>query len=323
MAESVVFVVVNHNGAAVIGECLESIRGQRHGRHPIVVVDNHSDDHSADGLAEKYPEVEVVSLERNYGYARANNVGIDRALRRRPGFIALVNNDVVLGGDWLDSLLRFAGDQDYDCVQSVITRTGAEREIDSLGIAVSPQLHIYDRGHGLALDGRGASGPIFGPCFAAALFRAGMVERLSEGGQFLDERLVSFYEDVDCCFRANLAGFRAGLLYRPLCRHRRSFTADRIPRSKYYYIGRNYFHVLGRYFPGRAILKNAGRIAWRRGVFWARTVRHPALFLAFLGGSLAGLAALPGRRSAACRAARGDGGAAARLWQRIRDGHYG
>ncbi|HNX98264.1 MAG TPA: glycosyltransferase [Candidatus Aminicenantes bacterium] len=323
MDELVAFVVVNYNGAAVIGACIESILRQRHGNQRIFVVDNHSGDQSAAGLVGKYPGVEVVFLEKNHGYAKANNIGIDLALRQHPAFIALVNNDVVLHENWLDSLLRFAEGQRYDCVQSVITHYESDRVVDSLGIAVSPQLHIYDRGHGLALEEDGASGPIFGPCFAAALFRAEMVRRLSVTGRFLDERLVSFYEDVDCCFRANLAGCRAGLLYQPLCRHRRSFTADRIPQDKYYYIGRNYFYVLGTYFPGRVILKYAWRIAWQRGALWARTVRHPASCLAFFCGTLAGVVAIPGRRSAARRSQRGAGESAERVWQRIRAGHYG
>ena len=46
------------------------------------------------------------------------------------------------------------------------------------------------------------SEPVFGLCFAAALIRAGVYRTL--GG--LDESLFMYYEDVDWCFRANIAG---------------------------------------------------------------------------------------------------------------------
>ena len=322
MDSLVVFVVVNYNGAAVLGPCVDSILAQRHRNLRLLVVDNHSSDRSAQEIVERHPEAEVLFLNENSGYARANNIGIEAALRLHPEYIALVNNDVELREEWLDSLLGFAEDRGYDFVQSAIVAYGSQEVVDSLGIGISPDLHVYDRGHGEVLDENGVDGPLFGPCFAAALFRTEAVKGLSTAGSFLDESLVSFYEDVECCFRANLQGLRAGLLHRPLCRHRRSFTADRIRPSKFYLIGRNYFRVVGAYVPALTILKNGWPIARRRGLLWAGTVRRPLSFLAFLWGSLAGIAALPARRLFARRLLRNRPEALNLLLRRIREGDY-
>ena len=322
MDSLVVFVVVNYNGAAVLGPCVDSILAQRHRNLRVLVVDNHSSDRSAQEIVERYPEVEGLFLKENSGYAKANNIGIETALRLRPEYIALVNNDVELREEWLDSLLGFAEDGGYDSVQSAIVAYGSQGIVDSLGIGISPDLHVYDRGHGEVLDENGVDGPLFGPCFAAALFRAEAIKGLSGAGGFLDERLITFYEDVEWCFRANLQGLRAGLLHRPLCRHRRSFTADRIRPTKSYLIGRNYLLVVGAYLPLSALAAKTWPILRRRGLLWARTLRHPLSFLAFLWGSLAGIAALPARRLSTRRLLRDRREALNPLWRRIREGDY-
>ena len=322
MDSLVVFVVVNYNGAAVLGPCVDSILAQRHRNLRLIIVDNHSSDRSAQEIVERHPEAEVLFLNENSGYARANNIGIEAALRLHPEYIALVNNDVELREEWLDSLLGFAEDRGYDFVQSAIVAYGSQEVVDSLGIGISRNLHVYDRGHGEVLDENGVDGPLFGPCFAAALFRTEAVKGLSTVGSFLDESLVSFYEDVEWCFRANLQGLRAGLLYRPLCSHRRSFTADRIRPTKSYLIGRNYFLVIGAYLPLSTLAAKAFPILYRRGLLWARTLRHPLSFLAFLWGSLVGIAALPARRLSTRRLLRDRREALNPLWRRIREGDY-
>src|SRR5574344_880783 len=93
MDRLVVFVVVNYNGAAVLRPCVDSILAQRHQNLRLIIVDNHSSDHSAQETVERYPSVEVILLEKNSGYAKANNIGIEAALRLQPDYIALVNND--------------------------------------------------------------------------------------------------------------------------------------------------------------------------------------------------------------------------------------
>ena len=322
MDSLVVFVVVNYNGAAVLGPCVDSILAQRHRNLRLLVVDNHSSDRSAQEIVERHPEAEVLFLNENSGYARANNIGIEAALRLHPEYIALVNNDVELREEWLDSLMGFAEDGGYDSVQSAIVAYGSQGVVDSLGIGISRNLHVYDRGHGEVLDEKGADRPLFGPCVAAALFRSDAVKDLPRAGGFLDESLISFYEDVEWCFRANLQGLRAGLLYRPLCSHRRSFTADRIRPTKSYLIGRNYFLVIGAYLPLSTLAAKAFPILSRRGLLWARTLRHPLSFLAFLWGSLVGIASLPGRRLSTRRFLRERRTALSALLQRIREGQY-
>jgi N-acetylglucosaminyl-diphospho-decaprenol L-rhamnosyltransferase len=73
-APAVSVVVVNWNGAAVLTRCLDALAAQTLRDFELLVVDNASSDGSVDGLEGRYLGVRVIRLERNVGYAAANNL---------------------------------------------------------------------------------------------------------------------------------------------------------------------------------------------------------------------------------------------------------
>lgn len=79
-------IVVTHNSAAVLSDCLESLNRCAVG--PVIVVDNASNDRSAD-LAEA-AGAEVHKRPRNEGFARAANFGARAA---RSPFLCFLNPD--------------------------------------------------------------------------------------------------------------------------------------------------------------------------------------------------------------------------------------
>jgi GT2 family glycosyltransferase len=314
--------VVNFNGRAVIADCLTSILRQDYGNFRVVVVDNGSTDGSAEMVADKFPGVELVRLNTNQGFARANNVALRRMKNARPEFVAFVNTDVVLEEGWLRALAEFVTREQFDCGQTLITQAASPDLIDACGIGVSRRLRVYDRKRGEPVSHAPDSEAVFGPCFAAALLRRNVLESIGTDGAFFDERYDTFYEDVDVCFRANSRGLKAGLLAQPLCTHTRSFSADRMPFRKYFLLGRNYFLLLARHLPPGYVLKEAPWILAERLGFWIRASGRPACSLGFLIGALRGIAA------AGClpRSLRGGGDAPTaahrELLAGIRDGRY-
>jgi GT2 family glycosyltransferase/tetratricopeptide (TPR) repeat protein len=81
--------------------CLESLRPTLGVRDQVVVVDNGSTDATATQLP-RYPWVEVISNAENRGFAGGCNQG---AAAARHDLLVFLNNDTVLSGKWLDSLL--------------------------------------------------------------------------------------------------------------------------------------------------------------------------------------------------------------------------
>ena len=108
-------VIPNWNGRDLLEKYLPSILGALAGnpRNEVIVVDNGSSDGSVPFLESTFPQVRVLSLERNYGFGGGSNRGFQAA---RNDIVVLLNSDMRVEADFLPPLLE--GFQD----ERVLTR---------------------------------------------------------------------------------------------------------------------------------------------------------------------------------------------------------
>ena len=201
----VAVVIPNYNGARWLPGVLASVAAQTVAPSEVLVVDDGSTDDSA-VIADGFPGVKVLRLERNGGFARAANAGIAATSAEA---VALVNTDVVLAPDWIE----WAGEALREGDGAVATKMA------DLG---DPTV-LYSAGDVLRRDGvceqRGRfetdrgfydePGEVFSACAGAALYRRAALEAV--GG--FDERLGMYIEDVELGLRLRLAGW--GCAYEP------------------------------------------------------------------------------------------------------------
>ena len=103
MPEHVRIIVVNWNGRVFLEDCLQSLRRQTYRSFSVTLVDNGSTDGSLEFVSDRFPEVHVIALMENQGFAGANN----RALSNlTTPYVALLNNDAVADPGWLASLVE-------------------------------------------------------------------------------------------------------------------------------------------------------------------------------------------------------------------------
>ena len=99
-------VILNWNGAEMLRRFLPSVieNSQMEGVE-IVVADNASSDESLTVLKQQFPDIRVVLLDQNYGFAE----GYNRALRQiEAEYYLLLNNDVeIRQKDWLQHMLHY------------------------------------------------------------------------------------------------------------------------------------------------------------------------------------------------------------------------
>src|SRR5690242_15865635 len=88
-------ITVGTNERAWLENCLTSLLASDTDGIDLTVmyVDNASPDGSADYVEAEFPAVEVIRNPRNYGFARANNVGMSQALAAGADYVFLVNPD--------------------------------------------------------------------------------------------------------------------------------------------------------------------------------------------------------------------------------------
>ena len=87
-------VVLNYRGVTDTIACVESL-AELEIPARVIVVDNGSDDGSAEQLA-AVPGVELIVNDSNLGFAAGNNVAIERLLADGVEFVWVLNNDTVV-----------------------------------------------------------------------------------------------------------------------------------------------------------------------------------------------------------------------------------
>jgi len=99
-------IIVSYNTRKLTLKCLESIyRETANVRFETILVDNASIDDSAYAVAEEYPQVRVIALKENIGFARANNLASKSA---RGKYLLLLNPDTVIINNAVEKILVFA-----------------------------------------------------------------------------------------------------------------------------------------------------------------------------------------------------------------------
>ncbi len=101
-------VIVNWNTREMTADCLQSVfDGLGALSAEVIVVDNASDDGSAEMVAERFPQAILIRNTENRGFAAANNQGFTIARGRQ---VLLLNSDTLVHGDvlpasvaWLDA----------------------------------------------------------------------------------------------------------------------------------------------------------------------------------------------------------------------------
>jgi len=85
--------------------------GNSYPNQKTIVLDNHSTDGSVPAICEAYPDVQIIELEQNLGYAGNNNVGIKAALEQGAEWVFVLNEDIILHPECLCHLIG-VGEQD-------------------------------------------------------------------------------------------------------------------------------------------------------------------------------------------------------------------
>ena len=208
MTPRLTVIIPNWNGERFLQACLGSLRKQSFEDFETVLVDNGSTDDSVAFVKGNFPEVRIISMVKNRGFSAAANAGIEGS---ETELVVLLNNDTEASPGWLEALVRAAdGHPGAGTLASKLVDFHDRRFLDGAGDALRLGGLPYRLGHGEKDRGQFDSPAfVFGACAAAALYRRDV---LAEIGLF-DEDFVSYCEDGDLSFRAQLAGYRC--LYVP------------------------------------------------------------------------------------------------------------
>jgi GT2 family glycosyltransferase len=249
MIASVDVVIPTHENWELTERCISRLREQTV-QHEVIVADNGSTDGTVENLRAAFPDIRLVELRKNLGFATASNRGVAAGTG---DVVVLLNNDVEVGEAFLKRLVEPFDDDHVGMVAAVLVRPGGER-IDSVGLTADPTLAGFARLQGRPLSDASSRTPVLtGPSGGAAAYRRTAWEAV--GG--LDERVFAYSEDLDLACRLRTAGWDAVVAPDAIAVHLGSATAGHRSAWQRYQGGFARGYLLRRYgvFRGR----NAGR----------------------------------------------------------------
>ncbi len=208
-------VILNYNGIEHLKSYLPSLLKYKPADINLYVVDNASTDNSVLFLERNFPEVNLIELKKNYGYAQGYNKGLAQI---EADYYILVNSDIEVNSHWIEPLIAaIRSGKDVAAVQPKIKAISKPEYFEYAGAAGG---HIDVLGFPFC-EGRviqeiekdegqyNVPKEIFWASGAAFIVNAKLFSAI--GG--FDKDYFAHQEEIDLCWRIKRAGFK--VLYEP------------------------------------------------------------------------------------------------------------
>ena len=106
----VAVVILNWNGRHHLAAYLPTVIEHSQEHADVVVIDNGSTDDSLAWMKQHHPEVRIVALDENKGFAGGYNAGLEAITA---DVFVLLNSDVRVSPDWIPPVLDMLYNEDY------------------------------------------------------------------------------------------------------------------------------------------------------------------------------------------------------------------
>ena len=215
----VAVIIVNWKKYDITSSCIESILNSTNSNFKIILVDNESDNKKVKNF--KYRnEIEIIQNKKNEGFSKANNIGIDYALRNNYDYTILVNNDTIVEKNLIEVLLKIAQAKNFSVLQPLILNYNG-KEIWNAGGRINYLFGNFITKKILvnSLDSSHELTEWFTGC--CCLFKTKIFKEIGK----LDERFFAYYEDVDFSLRLKKNRYKIGFTSETQIYHHESFSS--------------------------------------------------------------------------------------------------
>lgn len=206
-------VILNWNGRAHLRKFLPSVLRTTPADVGIVVADNGSTDDSVAILEAEFPQVDILRLDRNYGYAEGYNRAIDAI---EADYYILLNSDVETTAGWCEPLIAaLDADAKLIAVQPKIKSYLQQDHFEYAGASggfIDALGYPFCRGRILStLEPDAGQYDQYRTCFwASGACFACKRELFTVVGGF-DGEFFAHMEEIDLCWRAQLFGYKVAV----------------------------------------------------------------------------------------------------------------
>jgi len=262
-AKRVAVAILNWNGEHLLRRFIPGVLACSHDLADVVVIDNASSDASLALLETEFPEVQIIRLNRNFGFAGGYNRGI-REIKN--DYIILLNSDVEVTPGWIAPMLEYVESTPGMVACQPLIRDHTKRDWfeyagaaggfidkDAFAFCAGRIFYAFEQDEGQYEENE----EVFWASGASLFIRR--ESYMSAGG--LDEDFFAHMEEIDLCWRLKNRGFRIGACRKSVVYHVGGGTLDRFhPFKTYLNFRNNLYLILKNYRSGSVYLRLARRM---------------------------------------------------------------
>tara|TARA_B110000438_G_scaffold63429_1_gene63913 strand:- start:14137 stop:15060 length:924 start_codon:yes stop_codon:yes gene_type:complete len=212
-------VIVNYKTWDKLAFCLDSILKQIEIEIQVIVVDNNSNDNKFFVFQQKYKWVTWIENSKNYGFAKACNIGIENAISK---WYLFLNPDTILEPKSIHSLINYCNEKTEHRIIGIKQLNENKKNSNSYGLflnfwslsgLIRPLIRLK-KGSYKSINSKEIANPdwISG---SFIMIRKKDFELINGW----DESYWMYYEDMDLCKRAKKINLKVSLLNNWSCIH--------------------------------------------------------------------------------------------------------
>ena len=206
----VAIVILNWNGQHFLEKFLPSVLATSYENLEVIVSDNGSTDGSVELITQQFPQVQLIRLDQNYGFAKGYNLALEKV---QADYFALINSDIEVQPGWLIPIISLLEEDKVNaaCQPKLLSYNsrnvfeyagGAGGWLDSFGYPFA-RGRIFD----VSEEDRGqydSRERVFWVTGAAMVIRSGVFREMKG----FDNYFFAHQEEIDLCWRMQLSGYK-------------------------------------------------------------------------------------------------------------------
>jgi GT2 family glycosyltransferase len=251
LSPSVAIVILNWNGRHYLQQFLPSVLATDYPDYKVLIADNASTDDSIVFLKETYPEIEIIQLSENFGFAKGYNEVLKRVTA---DYYVILNSDVEVTGGWLKPMIYLLEkDNGHGACQPKILAYKSKQVFEYAGAAggwLDAYGYPFARGRvfDICEEDKGQyneTREVFWASGAALVIRSEVFHKMNG----FDEYFFAHQEEIDLCWRMQLAGYKIFCCPQSVVYHVGGGTLPRGNSRKTFLNFRNNQIMLGKNLP--------------------------------------------------------------------------
>jgi GT2 family glycosyltransferase len=252
----VAVVIIHWNRQTLLEQFLPSVMGSTYPNMKVYVADNHSTDNSVEWLKEHYPQISIVQLDHNYGYAG----GYNRALKFiEADYYVLLNNDIEVTSGWIEPIINYMEQHpNIAAAQPKMIDFIHRNQFEYAGAAGGFIDYLgYPFCRGRIMDSIETDvnqynqiKEVFWATGACLFIRSKAFHQVNG----FDEHFFAHMEEIDLCWRLQLVGYKLAVVPQSVVYHVGGGTLNKMSAQKTFLNFRNNLVMLTKNLPVSTLL---------------------------------------------------------------------